>query len=202
MFKVKFLLVVFALGLFAFSSNAQAVSINGQLGYAGAQGDMFKVGDEKMTSFGLAYEADVLYHLEALENKLGLGLGYYGSAIFGDESDDEGMDIGIYGLNVYGVKGLYRLRDADKTFTPYGSLLLGLSQFSTPDVTYGTETVEGKSAFSLGVKPEIGIMLGGFTISAGYLIPMKYTIESDTGDFEGTAGSYTISLGYRYVFDL
>lgn len=191
------------MSLFALSSQAQLISVSGQLGYAGPQGDAFKdpVSGEKQTSFGIGYDADVLYMLESMDNKLSVGLMYFGSALFGSESST-GIDIGIYGLSLYGVKGQYRMLEPDRKVSPYGSLGLGLSQFSTPDVTVGTSTVEGESAYSLGLRPEVGLDLGGFLLSAAYMVPMKYTVDSSTGSFDGTAGALSISIGYRYTIDL
>jgi hypothetical protein len=73
---------------------------------------------------------------------------------------------------------------------------------STPDVTVGTDVTKGGRAYSLGLRPEIGLDLGGFLISASYFVPMKYKIESPTGDFDGTAGAFNISIGYRHYMDL
>jgi len=204
-----YLLATFTLILgSSYMLNAQMFSFSGQAGYAGPKGDAFKdpITNEKQSSFGLGFEADVLYYIDGFDNRLGMGIMYNGNALFGKNSS-ETLDIGIYGLALYGIKAQYRLKDPDVLFSPYGSLGLGLSRFSTPDVTAtdatGTETViEGKSAFSLGLRPEIGLDIGGFLISVAYFTPMKYTIDSDTGDFDGTAGTLNFSIGYRYYFDL
>ena len=197
------------LGLFIPAiSSAQTFSLSGQVGYAGPQGDAFKdpVTDEKQSSFGIGYDFDAMYYLESFDEKLSVGLMFSGNALFGKNSSDA-FDIGIYGLSLYGVKSQYRFLDRDNTFSPYGALGLGLSQFSTPDVTIsdasGSSTVvEGERAFSFGLRPELGLEIGGFLVSAAYFVPMKYTIESDTGNFDGSAGTLNISIGYRYYFEL
>lgn len=204
----KVLLATAALIILAVtSSQAQLITASGQLGYAGPIGDAFvdPETDEKQSSFGIGYEFDALYQLESVDPKLSVGIMYSGAALFGKNSD-EAFDIGIYGLNLYGVKGQYVFNDPDAAVNFYGSLGLGLSQLATPDVTFtdgeGTETViEGESAFSFGVRPEVGVNLGGFLISTSMMVPMKYTIDSDTGNFEGTAGTFNVSIGYRYEFD-
>ncbi|MEO0403908.1 MAG: hypothetical protein AAF193_03460 [Bacteroidota bacterium] len=186
---------------------AQTITVSGQLGYASPIGDAFvdPETDEKQSSFGIGYDFDALYEFESISPKLSAGIMYSGAALFGKNSS-EALDIGIYGLNLYGVKGQYILNDPDAAVRFYGSLGLGLTQFATPDITItdesGTETIiEGESAFSFGVRPELGVNLGGFLISTSLLVPMKYTVESDTGDFSGTAGTFNISIGYRYVLD-
>ena len=192
------------LSFVSISVNAQLLTASGQIGYAKAQGSAFKdeATGEKLSSFGFGYDADVLLCLDKFNNKLSVGVTYVGSALFGLESSS-GFDIGMYGLALYGAKGHYRLRKPEKKVSPYGAFALGLSQFSTPDV-YSGETLiaEGKSSFSLGLRPEIGFDLGGFLISAAYFVPMHYSIKSDTGDFSGTAGTFSISIGYRRYISL
>lgn len=186
---------------------AQSLSLSGKLGYASPQGDAFRDADtgERLTSFGLGYDVDILYHLESFDSRLGLGLMYVGSALFGSESATR-LDVGIYGLDMFGVKGQYRLSSPDNGASPFFGLGLGLSRFATPDITIfsdnGNIFLEGKRTYGIGIRPEIGMDLGRFLVSTAYLVPMKYTIESDAGNFEGTAGSLTFSIGYRLNVDL
>jgi len=187
-------------GLIAFTSaNAQVpISFAGQIGYASPQGSWFKGEDgEKSSKFGIGIDFDILYHLEQFENKLGVGVTYNSSFLF---STADG--IGLYGLGLYGVKGHYRFFNS--TCSPYGALSLGLGHFATPEITMtdwdGNETVVAKSenAFSFGIRPEIGVELGGFIISAGFIIPMKYSLY----DVKNSAGALQINIGYRYcLFD-
>ncbi len=181
------------------STNAQLFYFSGQVGYAKPQGNAFKdeTTGEKLSSFGIGYDADVMMCFDRFDNKLSAGIMYVGNALFGIESSSS-FDIGLYALSLYGVKGQYRFRIPEKKVSPYVSVGLGLSQFATPDV-YSGETLiaEGKSAFSFGVRPEIGFDLGGFLLSAAYFAPMHYSIESETGDFSGSAGTFSISLGFR-----
>lgn len=201
--KQKLFCLLLLISTFYLNVNAQLFTVSGQLGYAKPQGDAFKddVTGERLSSFGIGYDLDLMMCLDNFDNKLAVGIMYEGSALFGSESST-GLDIGMYGLALYGVKGQYRLLNPDKSVSPYGSLGLGLSQFSTPDV-YSGETLiaEGKSSFSLGLRPEIGFDLGGFLLSAAYFVPMPYSIKSDTGDFKGSAGNLSISIGYRQYID-
>lgn len=202
--KNKLISVLCFLLLFGTSVNAQLFSFSGQIGYANPQGDIFKddVTGDKLSSFGIGYDADVMMCFDRFNNKLSAGITYVGNALFGSESST-GFDIGMYGLSLYGVKGHYRLLVPEKKVSPYVALGLGLSQFSTPDVYYGDDLIaEGKSAFSLGIRPEIGFDLGGFLISAAYMVPMKYNVKSETGDFKGSAGALSISIGWRQYISL
>jgi hypothetical protein len=156
----------------------------------------------KLASGGLSYEVDAMLSLESFDNKLSVGVTYMGSALFGEDQNTL-TGIAIYGLALYGVKGHYRLFEPDMGFSPYGSLSLGLSHFSTPEITSGSSVlVEGGNAFSFGLRPEVGLDINGVLISASYIVPMKYTVESGTGNFDGTAGAFMISLGYRKYLDL
>lgn len=115
--KIKSLLLFVA--LFAtVNSFGQLITFSGQLGYASPQGDAFAdEAGEKLTSFGIGYDADLLYCLDQFDQKIGVGIMYSGAALFGSESS-EGVDIGIYGLALYGVKGQYRLLAPDKKVSP------------------------------------------------------------------------------------
>lgn len=179
------------------TANGQSFSLAGQLGFASPKGDSFvDASGEKMAGGGLAVDLEGLYHLEQFDNKIGVGLTYNSSLLFGISTGDS-FEAGIYGLSLYGIKGQYRFFDTG--VTPYISLGTGLSQFSTPEITMtssnGEETViaEPESAFSFGFRPEIGVDLGSFIISAAYMTPMKYKIT------EQSAGSFQISVGYRYM---
>ncbi|MDR1680089.1 MAG: hypothetical protein LBR81_10005 [Prevotellaceae bacterium] len=195
--------ILIASSLFFGSIAAHAeypISFSGQIGYASPQGGFFKdAAGEKMSKFGLGLDFDVLYHLEQFDNRLGVGITYNTSILFGSDMDN--ADIGLYGLSLYGVKGHYRFFNS--VISPYGALSLGLSQFSTPEVTMmdgGHETVvaESKSAFGFGIRPEIGVEFGAFVMSVGYTIPMKYKIEG----VSETAGCWQINLGARInLFD-
>ena len=192
-------------GLIAFvSANAQdiPISISGQVGYASPQGSAFEnEKGEKMSKFGIGVDLDVLWHFEQLEYKLGLGLTWNTSFLLGADLGDEGLgDIGMYGLSLYGVKGHWRFLEGK--VSPYGALSLGLSQLSTPEVSMtdfdGNKIIlaESKSSFSFGIRPEIGVELGGFLVSVGYFFPMKYTIEDHS---VGNAGNLQFNIGYRYI---
>lgn len=208
MMKKHFLEVIIVVcGLIAFAPvNAQdiPISISGQVGYASPQGAAFENEEgEKMAKFGLGVDFDALWHFEQLDYKLGVGLAFNSSFLLGADLGEGFGDIGMYGLSLYGVKGHWRFLDGK--VSPYGALSFGLGQLSTPEITMtdfsGNETVitESKSSFNFGIRPEIGVELGNFLLSAGYLFPMKYKID---GESIGTAGNLQICIGYRYtLFD-
>ena len=201
--SVKSFLIV--AGLFAGSImvNAQSlpVSFSGQFGYTVPQGGWFENAEgESMTRFGLNVDFDALWHLERFNRRLGVGITYNSSFLFGADLG-AGLDVGIYGLSLYGVKGQWRFFNS--RVSPYASLSLGLARFSTPEVTMhvgGSSTVvaEAEHAFGFGVRPEIGIEFGVFVISVGYIVPMNYTIGNDTY----SAGGLQFSIGTRIsLFD-
>ena len=193
--KILLRITITVCSLVAFTSaNAEApISFAFQFGYAAPQGSWFK-GEkgEDLSKFGLGGDIDVLYHLEQLDYKLGVGVTYNTSLMFCGDLDYF-SDLGFYGLSLYGVKGQWRFFNS--TVSPYGALSLGLSQFSTPDYTVNDEVVvKGKSAFSFGIRPEIGVEFGVFFLSASYLIPMKYSIY----EASESAGNLQINMGLRF----
>jgi hypothetical protein len=183
---------------FCFKANAQAISINGQFGWSIPNGEAFTY-DEDAGSFkgGLGFTGDILYHFAGHDNKLAAGLAYNGAVIFGGGSSDGSLSLGLYSLELFGVKGYYNFFKSK--VTPFASLSLGVSRLSTPDVKSGDELIaEGVKSYGLGVAPEIGVKFGGFTISGLYYPPMKYKTWSTQKE---TAGQLQILLGYRYVIN-
>ena len=199
--RKNFLKVMFVATAFlatTMTANAQIpFSFSGLIGYANPQGGYFKMDDgRKMSKFGLDFDFDLLYHLEQFDYKLGVGVTYDISILFG-AGYDEGIKIGFYGLSHYAAKGQWRFFNSK--VSPYGALSLGLNQFATPEITMGDEVlVEAQKAYGLGVRPEVGIDLAGFLISFGYVVPMKYSVY----DSKKSAGCWQLSIGGRYtLFD-
>jgi hypothetical protein len=174
--------------------NAQRISVDAHLGWAVPQGKAFSYDENSGGKGGICYTADILYHFAGFEDKLAAGVVYNGALIAGGGKSEGFLNIDLYYLELYGVKGYYRFF---KSFvSPYVSLSLGLSHLATPDIS-GAITIEGHDSFSLGVAPEFGIELGGFNISAMYFTPMKYVTWSEE---KQSAGTLQISIGYRYKF--
>ena len=193
--KKVFLSTIFiACILFASSADAYArlpISFSGQIGYALPQGTAFEVDGESMTRFGLGVDVDVLWHFNQMNYRLGVGLAYNTSLLFG--ADLEGLsDAGLYTLNLFGVRGYYRFLDS--RISPFGALTVGLAQFSVPEMTFGNTTIPAEHAFGFGIRPEIGVEFRSFIISVGYMIPMSYSFD---GEPSVTAGSFQFSLGTR-----
>ncbi len=168
---------------------AQSVTVSGQLGYGSPQGDAFELNGESISKFGISIDADALYHPENIQ-KFGFGITYNTSFLFGSSND--ALDIGIYGLNLYGVKAQYKF--FDNVVSPYFSLSTGLAQLVTPEITDDNNNVilESEKSSAFGIRPELGLSLGGFLLSASYVVPMKY------GIVDSKAGVFQLSLGYRY----
>lgn len=198
-FKISILFAI--LLAFANQSFGQSLGYSGVLGYARPQGDAFTdASGNILSSIGISYEADLLYFHGFMNDKLGLGLTYVGSVLFGKNSSAT-LDIGMYGLGLYGLKGMYRLRPIDKRLSPYAAVSIGLSEFETPEMTSGNQVlVPADRSFSFGMRPEIGLELGHFVFSLSYFTPMNYDVQSVLGTFKGSAGELTYGIGYRGYF--
>ncbi len=204
----KLLLAVIIMAA-AFISKTQAqffnqLSFQGLVGYTIPQGKVFKAEDgSKLSGGGINASIDALYHFDQFDYKLGVGITYTGSFLFANKLEEMNT-IGLYGLDIYGVKGYYRFFNS--RISPYASLTIGLSQFQTPEMklTGGSDTddyslvIESQNSFGLGIRPEIGVDLGGFIISAAYIVPTNYKYS----DIKNSAGGIEISIGYRHpLFD-
>jgi hypothetical protein len=181
---------------FVSNTYAQKVSAAAFLGWSVPQGEAFTYDEGTGGKGGLGYTADILYHFEKFDDKLAAGLVYNGAILAGGGTSGESLNLDMYGLNLYGVKGYYRFFNT--TVSPYAAFSTGLTRLEVPEVTSNGEVIEkGGSSFSFGMAPEIGIELGGFTISAMYMVPMKY---ESWGDEKESAGSLQISLGWRFDY--
>ncbi|MGQ1947673.1 hypothetical protein ACT3CD_11305 [Geofilum sp. OHC36d9] len=170
---------------------SQSLKLGGQIGYAIPKGNVFDLNGESLSSGGIGLDLDAMYYMERFQSKFGFGLTYNGSVLFG-QTTTSGVDIGIYGLNLYGVKLNYQIFSSK--ITPYVSLSTGVTQFSTPEIKDDHNNIlnGAEKSYSFGFRPEIGLDLAGLILSAGYIVPMKYrTIEKKAGVFQ-------LSLGIRY----
>ena len=177
------------------SAFAQIISVGAQVGWSVPKGEVFKYGDQKSAKGGLNVDADVLYHFSLLGGgRLAAGVTYNGSLLFGANVNN--MDIGLYGLSLYGAKGYFKVLPGP--ISPYAALSIGVAHLSTPKMSSddGTQVSKSKSANAFGLRPEIGIKLTNFTISAGYIVPTDYSFDSGTKN----AGIFQISLGMRFGF--
>lgn len=193
---------ILVLALFALvfqHAKSQSISFSGQIAYANPMGEAFTFDENSSsTKFGLGGAGDLLYFHEKFEEKLGLGIAFNRAAVFGASASDDAVDVGLYAIQVSGLKAYYKFFDTK--VTPYATLTLGLSSLYVPEITSGDEVIyEGKRTNNLGVLPEIGLQLGGFTMSASYLVPMKY----ETFNTEKETASYLqFMLGYRFFIEL
>ncbi|HKK60393.1 MAG TPA: outer membrane beta-barrel protein [Salinivirga sp.] len=195
--KITLLFALISL-LFVFNANGQKISISGHVGYSSPQGDAFTYDEGSGGKGGFGYSVDILYHLPQFDNKLAVGLIYNDALLVGGGTSDSNVDLDMYLLGIRGVKGQYRFFDSK--VSPYGAVSLGASRLEVPEVTSNDEVIaEGGSTYAFGIAPEIGVELGGFVISAMYLVPMKY---ETWGSDEDSAGSFQISIGWRGGFDL
>ncbi len=197
--KKKLLVIVTCLIVFSAGVKAQfweQLSFQALAGYTNAQGSKFKTeSGQKLSSFGLNFDIDVLYHFNALDNKLGVGLTWDGSVLFAADLDGFSKG-GVYGLQLVGPKAQYRF--LSRNISPYVALSFGGARLSTPNVTISDGSgnsveVLANKAWNFGVRPEVGVDLNGFIISVAYIVPMQY----DLGSIKETAGGLEFSIGYR-----
>lgn len=185
--KIHVLSILFL--LYSFNGMCQKLSIAGQFGWTSPQGSAFESNGEPMAKGGINLDFDVLYHLEKFNNKLGVGINYNSSILFG--ASRTGFDIGLYGLALYGAKAHYKFFESK--VTPYVALTTGLTRFVTPEISDANGQVLSESVknSSFGFRPEVGLHLGGFFLAVGYVTPMKYKV------IEEKAGALQFSLGVR-----
>jgi hypothetical protein len=170
------------------------------IGYGSSKGEIFYDSEtQKTMGGGLVLGADLLYHLPSLDNKLGIGIIYNLSIIFGGSSSETSVGGGIFTLEMYGFKGRYQF--LDRKVSPYAGLALGLSNFNTLGISvFGYAPSMGvKNSLSLGLMPEIGLELGMISLSLSYFVPMKYEIWDET---RKTAGVLQFNLASRMKFNL
>lgn len=179
-----------ALCLWSLSLSGQTFSASGQLGWVFPSGSGINE-DNYDVSGGISFGGDLMYHLGD-EAKLGVGLGYYSGILASSIFD-------AYGLQVFGVKGLYELKP--KGFTPFVGLTLGASSLTTPMITInGVVTTQALTATRLGLVPQVGIKIGGLYLAADYIVPANFDIEENMTT--GGVGGLLISLGYRLKVDI
>lgn len=195
--KNFFLITLFSLS-FVFSANAQfdAENLFGGVNaaYANPIGDF-----SEFAKGGFSYNVVVGYRLT---DNLGVGV-EYGSALTAalDTTLTSGLfGIQLYGLNSYLAKGWYRFSTG--SVRPYVGLGVGVARVAEPDVTVGTETVEGAKRMGLGGNIELGVNLKGFNISYGFNLSGKVAEEPI---FVANAADLPVSyhrfaLGYVYNF--
>jgi len=202
--KILLKVAITVCGLVAFASANAGVPISFafQGGYTAPQFKQKGFEDVNYDAkLGIGGDFDVLYHLEQLDNKLGVGLTCQGALIFIGDFDDF-SNTGFYGLSLYGAKGQWRFFNSK--VSPYGALSFGLSRFATPDWKNddGKIITKGKNAFGFGARPELGVEFGVFFLSAGYMIPMKYTFKETLGGktYEDSynVGSFQFNMGLRF----
>ncbi len=147
---------------------------------------------------GLTYNAVVGYKLT--ENVY-VG-GEYASVLTVALGNEENLflDTKILGTQTYNLKAWYNFLTGK--FKPYASLALGLSKFSEPDITVGTETTFGAKRLGFGANAEVGFVVGGFNLSYAFnyggKTPKEPVIYTDMKSVNILYHKF--SLGYIYNF--
>ncbi len=188
--------LLLAMTLFVSASLCAQISIEkyyvgGGLGFTKLTGDIAEGGSGGLTYFldGAAF----------LTPQLAVGLeGNFNLHGFKDEDDD----LNFYGAGLYLAKAEYYFMD--NNFSPFGGLGLGVSKISTPEVSSGgTVILPEEKRFNLAISPRVGFVAGGFHMEFIYNLAGKTPkVENVIGNAgEDTYNFWTISLGYRYMFD-
>lgn len=164
------------------------------IGYANPIGDF-----SEYAKGGLTYNAQAGYYLT---DNVGVGFEYAAALT---ASFDESGDTGLFGLNIFGLNGYYAkgwYKFMDGFFKPYVAVGLGLSQFSEPDLTIGTESVTGASRFGFGANGELGLVLGGFNLSYAFVYGGKTAKEPVFNEevVDLNILYHKFSVGYIYNF--
>jgi len=181
-----------SLGLFA-QIEIEKVYAGAGLGFTKLTGDIGEGG-----SGGLTYFVDGAVYLMP---KLAVGVeGNFNLHGYKDANDD----LKFRSAGLYLAKAEYYFMD--NNFSPFAGLGLGVANIQRPEVTQidanGNETVilEEKNKFNLGVSPRVGFVAGGFHMEFIYNLAGK---EPSIEGFETfNYNFWTLSLGYRYIFEL
>jgi len=106
---------------------------------------------------------------------------------------------GSFNLSLTGLKVNYNF--FDEVLTPFVSVTAGVGKFKSHEITIfdfsGNSddiTIPASSFSGFGIHPEIGLNYNNFTISGGYILPIK---NSTSGV---KASGLDFSIGYQYQF--
>lgn len=184
------------LAMCLFLSAGLFAQISIEKGYAGAG-----LGFTKLTgdigeggSGGLTYFVDGAVYLMP---KLAVGVeGNFNLHGYKDVNDD----LKFRSAGLYLGKAEYYFMD--NNFSPFVGLGLGLANIQRPEVTDGTGSVilEEKNKFNFAVSPRLGFVAGGFHMEFIYNLAGKEPSIEGLETFN--YNFWTISLGYRYIFEL
>ncbi|MFT4665885.1 MAG: hypothetical protein ACI9XB_002842 [Gammaproteobacteria bacterium] len=179
-------------GLFA-QICIEKIYLGGGAGFTKLTGDIGEDG-----SGGLTYFVDGAVYLTP---QLAVG----GEGNFNLHGYKNGFyELKIRNANLFLAKAEYYF--IDNSFSPFAGLGLGLSNIVRPEVlivdSAGNESVlVGKdNRINLAVSPRVGFVAGGF------LMEFIYNFAGKEPSVEGletfTYNFWTLSLGYRYIFEL
>jgi len=119
---------------------------------------------------------------------------------------DANDDLKFRAASLYLAKAEYYFMDG--SFSPFGGLGLGLSRIERPEATFYDENgneiggIEGKKKFNFAVSPRVGFVAGGFHMEFIYNLAGKEPNVDVEGIEDFSYNFWTISLGYRYSFEL
>jgi len=185
-------------------SNAQVViRADFMAGMANPIGQEF----EQKARFGVGYSLDVTYAPNILDNQLSFGIAKDGNALFSANASVNGKkaEVKVSLLSLSGLKTRFDLKTTS-CVSPYAALTIGVGGLKCgfARVKYnGTDencvdsdvVVDYEKAYAFTVKPEIGVSIGWFQMSLGWILPRKYGVH------KVSAGAFMYNLGFRLKFD-
>ena len=120
--------------------------------------------------------------------------------------EDANEDIKFRGASLYLAKAEYYFMD--NSFSPFAGLGLGLASIERPEVTAtdgsGNSVVvlEEEKQINFAISPRVGFVAGGFHMEFIYNLAGKEPEIEGLDEDPFKYNFWTISLGYRYNFEL
>lgn len=185
------LAIVFLMFSCVFNSNAQFIDnvfAGGTVGFANPVGDF-----SEFANGGFTFNVFVGYHIN---EEIGIGFEYGStSTVAVDTASVGGLNVNIYGLSSYLLKGYYKFTDG--LIKPYLALGLGVATVREPDFIE-----KGAKRNGFGGSAEFGVNVKGFTGSYSFNLsgksPKESVFNNATGDLP--VNFHRFAVGYIYNF--
>jgi len=196
--RTKTVLIIL-MAIFSVSHSFSQVTIGFAGGLSSAKGDaFFSIPGEDGSFSGIDFSGYLMYRFD---KKISAGLAYNTSMLSDKETYDSDLipSSGYFNLSLTGLKVNYNF--FDEVLTPFVSVTAGVGKFKSPEVIIfdfsGNSddiTIPASSFSGFGLRPEIGLNYNNFTISGGYILPIKNSISNVK------ASGLDFSIGYQYQF--
>jgi len=158
---------------------------------------------QQAAKWGVGYSVDVTYIPDFLDKQLSFGIARDGNIVLMAEAnyDDKKVDLKASTIGIFGGKVRFDMKTGNKV-SPYAALTIGNGRLKCAYAKLdGEDDEDGRSASSAYmrsnafiVKPEIGVSLGAFQMSLGWILPRTYY-----GTTHIKAGVFMYNLGFRIL---